>query len=122
MSDFQSLIIREPRAMQASSRICATMQAHGGQWVPMYIEDGWVLARADSPRGQQLLRSNSPTIAGVFDGTVRRSHLRDALCCAMRGESVGVPRRTYPNWERRAAGAYKRAWRSARRELGLKAS
>jgi hypothetical protein len=122
MSEVQSMIIREPRAMQASRRIFDTMQAHGGRWVPMYIEDGWVLARADSPRGKQLLRSHSPTIAGVFDGTVRRSHLRDALCCAMRGEYAGMPRRTYPIWERRAGGAYKRAWRVARRELGLKAS
>lgn len=122
MIDLQSMIIREPRAMQASGRICATMRAHGGRWVPMYIEDGWVLARADSPRGQQLLRSHSPTIAGVFDGTVGRAHLRDALCCAMRGEYADMPRRTYASWDKRMGGAYKRAWRAARRELGLKAS
>ena len=116
------LVIPEPVTTRAVRRIRNVLAAHGGAWVVIFVEDGWRMARADSVIGVRILRSGAPTIAGVFDCRARIGHLRDALKAARLGERIGVPRRTYPSWERRKGGEYKRAWRQRRRELGLKVS
>lgn len=105
-------------AITASWRVMNRLRL-GGTWVINVLPgDGYTMAQVGTAAGRRLLRSASPTLAGVFDARTSPADLRAALVSASRGEM----KRQQTARERAEYAAYRRRWRRQRRAAGMRAS
>lgn len=116
------LMVNETHCGHAARRIMVRLKVNGGAWVVMACDaDGFAMEPAGSDYAQRMLRSGSPSIAGVFTRDADLQHLTSELVHARQAEHA--PRRRVMTAADRAwATKYRRKWRMERRARGLQAS